>query len=141
MTTEQAYSILGVAPGVSPKDVQLAYRRRALECHPDRARGAEETAHYTRLFMEIRDAYAHLRASGFPVPEPQEVVKDPPQVRTASRSFAPKEGEAEEVGLSEKLGLGLHLSVETVILWGVLIPAGAAGLVWFLRWWLASLRG
>ncbi len=37
------YSILGVTPGASRGEVRLAYRRRALEIHPDVA-GTEATA-------------------------------------------------------------------------------------------------
>jgi len=139
VTTEQAYRLLGVSPGAAPKEVQQAYRQRALERHPDRASNPEEASYYTRAFMEIRDAYEHLRREGFPVPEPQEVVQDPPQVRTYHRSFAPKPGEAEDVGLSEKLGLGFEVRPETVIIWGLLIPGGAVALVLFIRFLLRSL--
>ncbi|MFC1679561.1 J domain-containing protein [Elusimicrobiota bacterium] len=141
MTTEEAYAVLGVQAGASPKEVQLAYRKRAMERHPDRASSEAEVAYFTKRFMEVRDAYEHLRREGFPVPEPQEVVEDPPEIRTVTRVWAKKkEGEDDDISLSEKLGLGFHVTVESIVMWGILIPGGIVLLVLFLRFLFGTLR-
>jgi len=140
VTSDEAYRILGVEPGASPKEVQLAYRERALERHPDRASSADEAAAFTRRFMEVRDAYEHLRRAGFPVPEPQTLVNDPPQVRTYERNFGPKKGEHEEMGTLEKLGLNFEVAPETIVIWGILIPGGVVLLVLFLRFLIRVLH-
>ncbi|MFH1724880.1 MAG: DnaJ domain-containing protein [Elusimicrobiota bacterium] len=139
MRTEEAYAILGVEPGASPKEVQLAYRKGALACHPDRASSEDEVAYFTKRFLEVRDAYEYLRSQGFPVPEPQQVVEDPPQVRTAGRSFAPKEGAGDDVGLGEKLGLDFRFDLGSLWVWGILIPGGLAALIYFLKFLFRTL--
>jgi curved DNA-binding protein CbpA len=55
--TEDYYGILGCTPDASPDEIRRAYRRRALECHPDRNPGdpgAEER------FKRLSEAYAVL---------------------------------------------------------------------------------
>ncbi|OIO08534.1 MAG: hypothetical protein AUJ52_08000 [Elusimicrobia bacterium CG1_02_63_36] len=142
MTDEEAYRTLAVEPGSDAKAVQQAYRLKALEAHPDRAGSDTERAVFTKRFMKIRDAYAHLRDSGFPVPEPQEVVEDPPELRrTYQRSFAKPWDEDEEFSQAEKLGFKFAWSPEQVLLWGVVIPGGALGTVWFLRFLIRVLHG
>ncbi len=141
MTDAQAYKILGVAKGADAKGIQKAYRERALEAHPDRAGSDEERALFTRRFMKIRDAYAHLRDNGFPVPAPEEVVEDPPEVRTYHRDFAKPRYPEEERTLSETLGFKFEWNPEQVILWGIVIPGGAYGTFWFLRFIVTALRG
>ncbi|MEK9144762.1 MAG: DnaJ domain-containing protein [Elusimicrobiota bacterium] len=141
MDAAQAYGILGVEPGASPKEVQLAYRRKALESHPDRAGSPEQAEYFSRQFLHIRDAYELLRKQGFPIPEPEKVVERPAYYsRTAGRSFAPKEGEGEKVGALEKLGFGFHIDMGSLLLWGMLIPAGGIGAVLFIKYLLKQLQ-
>lgn len=132
MDAEKAYTVLGVEPGASPKEVQLAYRKKALECHPDRASSAEEAEYLQGKFLQVRDAYEFLRRAGFPVPEPEKVVDVPAEGWAAGRSFAPRR-EPEDVGQIEKLGLGFKVRNETIVIWGILIPSGAVGIFYFLR--------
>ncbi len=48
------YATLGVEPGASPEEVKKAYRKRALETHPDRNDGNDEK------FKEVQEAYEIL---------------------------------------------------------------------------------
>ncbi|MDE2293246.1 MAG: J domain-containing protein [Elusimicrobia bacterium] len=140
MTPEQAYSVLGLPPGgATPPDILKAYRKKALATHPDRARSPEESDEYTRRFLEVRDAYECLKKAGFPVPEPQEVVPDPPQVRTYKRRFAPK-GDDLPVPLREKLGFGPGPSVDQLLFWGLMLPAAVVLMFLSVRWLLGVLR-
>jgi hypothetical protein len=145
VTDAEAYRTLGVDPGSDAKTVQKAYRERALEAHPDRAGSDPERALFTKRFMKIRDAYAHLREGGFPaaasMPAPEEVVEDPPEVRTYHRTFAKSWDEEEEFSQAEKLGFNFSWSPDQILLWGILIPGGAIGTVWFLRLIIGILRG
>ena len=143
MKPERAYAILGLTPGAAvPEDILKAYRRRALECHPDRARAPGEVEGLTRRFLEVRDAYECLKKSGFQVPAPQEVVPDPPEVRTYERDFRRREDEPDlPVGWREKLGFGPGPSVDQIVFWGVMLPAAVFGMVLSLRWLFGVVRG
>lgn len=48
MRPDDAYGVLGVAPGASRTEIRRAYRRRALEVHPDLA-GSGSTAEMAAL--------------------------------------------------------------------------------------------
>ena len=141
MTDEQAYRVLGVSKGADAKGVQNAYRKRALEAHPDRAATDEERKIFTKRFMKIRDAYAHLRDNGFPVPAPEEVVEDPIELRTYHRDFAKPLQKKEERTLAETLGINFEWSPEQIILWAIVMPGGAYGTFVFLRFLAGVLRG
>ena len=52
------YDLLGVERDASEDDIKKAYRRKALELHPDRNYGNVENA--TKLFAEIQSAYEVL---------------------------------------------------------------------------------
>ncbi|KAK4497462.1 hypothetical protein PRZ48_011913 [Zasmidium cellare] len=52
------YVLLGVERTATEDEIKKAYRRKALELHPDRNYGNEENA--TRLFAEIQSAYEVL---------------------------------------------------------------------------------
>jgi hypothetical protein len=57
------YQILGVAPGATPEDLRVAYRRLALLYHPDR-QPAEEQEPAGRIFGRIASAYSTLSDPG-----------------------------------------------------------------------------
>ncbi|KAJ5162461.1 hypothetical protein N7492_007853 [Penicillium capsulatum] len=52
------YELLGVARGATDDEIKKAYRKKALQLHPDRNYGNVEEA--TRLFAEIQSAYEVL---------------------------------------------------------------------------------
>lgn len=52
------YSILGVSPGISDRELHAAYRRLVQLHHPDHNGGSPESA---RRFEEIQEAYARIR--------------------------------------------------------------------------------
>lgn len=140
MDAEQAYRILGVAPGADPKEVQRAYRRQALAFHPDRAGTTGDKEYFTQRFLAVRDAYEQLRREGFPGPSTAEILDevglaDPAQGLTpAGRSFyQARKKEDEEMPLAQKLGFSVRVDLEAIFLWGVLIPGGAVAVVLFVR--------
>ncbi len=51
------YAILGVDPGATPEEIKRAYRRLALQYHPDRNPGNKEAE---ERFKEINEAYSVL---------------------------------------------------------------------------------
>lgn len=112
-----------------------------MECHPDRAGSESEAAVFTKRFIEVRDAYEHLREEGFPVAETEEVlydvINDFPPMAPAGRSFVPKKtDDLSDVSLSEKLGFNFSINLEAISLWGVLLPLAAVIVVLFIRYLL-----
>lgn len=57
MKAEDLYETLGVSPDATPDQIKKAYRKRALECHPDRG-GGDEAA-----FKALEAAYGVLSDS------------------------------------------------------------------------------
>jgi hypothetical protein len=53
------YAVLGVSPDASQEEIKEAFRRRALECHPDRAADGEEAA-AKEEFLRVRKAFDRL---------------------------------------------------------------------------------
>jgi curved DNA-binding protein len=52
------YSILGIAKNASPEQIKKAYRKLAMQYHPDRNQGKEEWANHK--FKEINEAFSVL---------------------------------------------------------------------------------
>eukprot|EP00850_Spirogloea_muscicola_P014395 SM000103S09487 [mRNA] locus=s103:230895:232077:- [translate_table: standard] len=50
-----AYAVLGVPPGASPEEVKRAYRKLALQCHPDVKPDGELD------FRRVTEAYSHIQ--------------------------------------------------------------------------------
>ena len=57
MTTKDYYKILGVSKSSSPEEIKKAYRKLALQYHPDRNKGDKASE---SKFKEISEAYAVL---------------------------------------------------------------------------------
>lgn len=53
------HDILGVNPGASQEEIKHAFRRRALECHPDQADEGEKEA-AQKEFLRVREAFEIL---------------------------------------------------------------------------------
>jgi curved DNA-binding protein len=58
MAEKDYYRTLGVNNGASADEIKKAYRRLAMQCHPDRNYGNEEWAH--EKFKEINEAFSVL---------------------------------------------------------------------------------
>lgn len=56
--TKDYYQVLGVPRGASDEEIKKAYRRLAMQCHPDRNPGKEDWANDT--FKQINEAYGVL---------------------------------------------------------------------------------
>lgn len=80
MEAGKAYEVLEIKSGASPDEVKAAYRRLALESHPDK-NGGRETK-----FKQVAEAYESLKDG--PEPEPPERQARP---RPRSKGPAPQE--------------------------------------------------
>ncbi|KAG6531085.1 chaperone protein dnaJ 20, chloroplastic-like [Zingiber officinale] len=54
------YDLLSVSRTAGPSEIRSAYRRVALQWHPDACRSAGEERRYAERFMEAREAYEVL---------------------------------------------------------------------------------
>ncbi len=88
MAKSDYYASLGVARGVDDKALKSAFRRKAMECHPDRHPGDKTAEH---RFKELNEAY--------------EVLKDP-QKRSAYDRFGHAAFEHGGPGAANGFGAG-----------------------------------
>lgn len=58
MSKQDYYEVLGVARTASAEDIKKAYRKLAMDCHPDRNAGDKKSEH---RFREISEAYEILK--------------------------------------------------------------------------------
>jgi DnaJ-class molecular chaperone len=136
MNIEEAYHILGVDGQASKAEARAAYRRKALEFHPDRHASGQDKAYYAQKFKELKEAYELLKRGEAPAPVPEIESKASSRHRFAGRSFTRQDGE--QVPLAEKLGIGFSWNMESLILWGIVIPLAALVLIFVIRFF-ASL--
>src|SRR3989344_9273093 len=54
---QDLYTTLGVSREATPEEVKKAYRKKALECHPDRNQGNPKAA---ETFKQVSEAYEVL---------------------------------------------------------------------------------
>jgi curved DNA-binding protein CbpA len=139
VTVSEARSILSVDAGAGPREVQLAYRRKALECHPDRGASPEQSEAFSRRFLEVRDAYELLRRQGFPMPEAERVVPRPEYFRGGGRSFAAKPGHEDEAFSRRSFATGEERTPGEMLFWLLFLPAAAATIAWFLRFLVRAI--
>lgn len=133
MNAFDARQVLGVAPGAEPAEVTRAYRRAAMDRHPDTGTGDG--------WDELQEAYAVLVAEGAAEPEQMAVP-----VETGRRAWQDGPG----VWLRPLL---LRVVVGALLLagpaWYLLAgPAASIGVPWQVRagllsygvvWWLIAL--
>ena len=138
MTIEKAYHILGISQQASREHVRAAYRRKALELHPDRHGSAREKAFYAEKFQELKEAYELIKQAGYPGLSQEAEPEIKPAQRFAGRHFSSQD--PEQAPLSEKLGLHFSWHLESAIFWGIVIPAAAAILVFAIRFFAAKIN-
>ena len=61
MAKRDYYEVLGVQRDASDADLKAAFRKLAMQCHPDRNPGDNDSEH---RFKEINEAYEILKAEG-----------------------------------------------------------------------------
>jgi len=73
------FDVLGVAPDATPAEIRAAYRRRALELHPDRVGPDEQTrTRAGELMRELNDAWRALQSGADVGPASGPVAEAPP---------------------------------------------------------------
>jgi len=99
------HDILGVSPGASQEEIKHAFRRRALECHPDQAdEGEKERAQ--EEFLRVREAFEILRGDeqGWSRTSRSEDEEDASSGgRGRRRSYAERWRSAEKVRVSKEV--------------------------------------
>ena len=101
------HEILGVGPEASQKEIKNAFRRRALECHPDQAEeGKKEEAQ--QEFRRVREAFEILSdgenggwSSG--MSDDSDAEDSPKRSRGARRSYKEKWRNAKKVRVSKDI--------------------------------------
>lgn len=131
VTIEEAYQILGLSRQAGAGEAKAAYRKLALDWHPDRAPIEGEREHFTARFKEIRDAYEFLRQASFP----QLPQADDFSPRVGGRSFA-KEPEIRT--FSASMDFKFDFDLRTIGL-ALLYFCAAAVLLGLIRWFGRTL--
>ena len=84
------YEVLGIAPDATPAQIRAAYRRRALELHPDRFPSDDE-AHIRAgaLMRDLNDAWRQLQPSMKPGAVAGTATERPPARPPGWQPFPP----------------------------------------------------
>src|SRR5437879_12376103 len=131
MTLEEAYHILGVKRQASMEEVKTAYRRKALQLHPDRHASNQEKAYYAAKFQDLKEAYEFLKSNEGSSSVQESAPEIKPPERYARRSFSGKSQAPEP--LFQKLGLSFSWNLEPLIIWGIVMPLAACVLLYLVR--------
>lgn len=59
MDKQKLYNVLGVSKNASPEEIKKAFRKQAIQYHPDKADG-DKKEEYTAKFKELNEAYSVL---------------------------------------------------------------------------------
>ena len=54
---QDPYSVLGVNPGATKDEVKKAFKKRAMETHPDRGGNEEEFKKVNEAYEQIKNPY------------------------------------------------------------------------------------
>ena len=126
---EDYYKILGVKRGASKAEIKAAYKRRAVECHPDKFASASQNvkAQKTREFQALNEAYSCLYDDksrrvydcSYTYQSTYESWQSPHQTRrrrTSGRSYPQSHTEEETFSLWPVIGIGLAAAFVAVVL-------------------------
>lgn len=137
MTLEEAFQELGLKPGAAPDKIKAAYRKRALDLHPDR-RSETEKSYYEEKFRRLKEAYEFIKKSDpLPVEEGREPIETEgwgAEIKVPqSRWRDSPSRESESAPLPDRLGIRVSWDLESWALWGIVLPVGAVILVLLVR--------
>jgi len=59
-TSDDYYTVLGLSKKAKPKDIKKAYRKLALQYHPDKVKGDKDKEEAEKIFVNVSGAYAIL---------------------------------------------------------------------------------
>lgn len=101
------HDILGVNPGASQEEIKHAFRRRALECHPDQVEEGEKEAAQEE-FLRVREAFEALSDAEDEHWSPRteegtETEGENGRTRGSSRSFEERWRNAKKVRVSKDI--------------------------------------
>jgi hypothetical protein len=143
MTPEEALAIVGARPGATVEEIKAAYRKKALELHPDRHAGASAKAYYEKRFKELSEAYELIKNNPPPAPAEPFVPEQGagPEVRVPRSRWRDRaDREPERVPLADKLDLRPSWDLEPIALWGVVIPLAILVLIFVVKFFAGLMN-
>lgn len=137
------YTILGLSPGASLSEIKAAFRRRALELHPDRNKDSDTTASFQRLnhaYTVLSDATTRARYDAELGPTPA-TAPAPAPVRPIRCSACGKISAQPRYVIFFEVKSAIVVTHQTTIE-GIFCPTCAASravratlITWVLGWW------
>src|SRR5690606_40843626 len=61
MAQQDYYELLGVSKNASANEIKKAYRKAAIQFHPDKAKGEEQKKEFEAKFKQVNKAYDVLK--------------------------------------------------------------------------------